>query len=54
MPERAEAGPPEPKRDHPRPHPPVQDTPPHVMQALNDLYEKVGRLEGMVEILSKK
>ena len=33
------------------PPPPTHDVPPHIMHELMDLKEKVGRLEGMVEMM---
>ncbi|HUC94708.1 MAG TPA: hypothetical protein VMR19_01745 [Candidatus Saccharimonadales bacterium] len=33
------------------PPPPMHDVPPHIMHELMDLKEKVGRLEGMVEMM---
>jgi hypothetical protein len=53
---------PEPK-DHPTPPPPGpkgppppphHDLPPHVMKELLEMREKIGRLEGMMELLLKK
>jgi hypothetical protein len=41
----------QPKHDGPKGPPPQQGIPPHVLHEIMDLKEKVGRLEGMMEIL---
>ncbi len=50
---------PDPKQlheDHHKPHPPKphHDVPPHIVKELLDLREKIGRLEGMMEVLLKQ
>jgi hypothetical protein len=35
----------------PPPPPPHHDVPPHILKEIMDLKEKVGRLEGMVNVL---
>lgn len=40
------------RHPHPPMHPP-HDVPPHVLRELLELREKVGRLEGMMEVLMK-
>ena len=40
------------RNDGPKgPPPPMHDVPPHILHEIMDLKEKVGRLEGMVEVL---
>lgn len=46
------------KKEHkpippPPPPPPHHDVPPHILKEIMDLKEKVGRLEGMIEVLIK-
>jgi hypothetical protein len=41
----------QPKHDGPKGPPPIQGIPPHILHEIMDLKEKVGRLEGMMEIL---
>lgn len=38
------------KEDHP--HPPHPEPPPHILKEIFDLKEKVGRLEGKVDVLT--
>ena len=38
------------KKHHP--HPPHPELPPHILKEIFDLKEKVGRLEGKVEVLT--
>jgi hypothetical protein len=40
-----------PRHDEPKRPPPVAGIPPHVLHEIMDLKEKVGRLEGMMEVL---
>ncbi len=40
----------EPKK---KPHHPTHDIPPHILKELLDLREKVGRLQGQMEVLLK-
>lgn len=40
-----------PRHDEPKGPPPGPGIPPHVLHEIMDLKEKVGRLEGMMEIL---
>lgn len=42
-----------PKPTPPPPPPPHHDVPPHILKEIMDLKEKVGRLEGMIELLVK-
>jgi tetrahydromethanopterin S-methyltransferase subunit B len=44
---------PEPKPEKKGPPPPKHDVPPHILKEIMDLKEKVGRLEGMVEVLMR-
>lgn len=45
------------KKHKPLPSPPPpaphHDLPPHILKEIMDLKEKVGRLEGMIEVLMK-
>ena len=46
-----------PKRDDgPKgpPPPPMHDVPPHILHEIMELKEKVGRLEGMIEMMQGK
>lgn len=50
---------PEPKPKHEEGHPPPppkshHDVPPHIIKELLELREKVGKLEGMMEVIMKK
>ncbi len=45
---------PQPAPGHPPPPPKPHDMPPHILKELLDLREKVGRLEGMMEVLLKQ
>ena len=38
----------------PIPPPPRHEIPPHILKEIMDLKEKVGKLEGMMEMLIKK
>jgi hypothetical protein len=40
-----------PRHENPKGPPPTLGIPPHVLHEIMDLKEKVGRLEGMMEIL---
>lgn len=42
-----------PKPTPPPPPPPHHDVPPHILKEIMDLKEKVGRIEGMIEVLVK-
>lgn len=44
---------PEPDPNKPKP-PPPHDVPPHILKELFEMREKIGRLEGMMEILLKQ
>ena len=44
-------GPEEGKKDH-HPPPPHHDLPPHILKEFFEMKEKIGRLEGKVEILT--
>jgi hypothetical protein len=47
----------EPKGPQPKgPHPPPKhgEVPPHILKEIFDLKEKVGKLEGMLEVLLKQ
>ncbi len=37
----------------PPPPPPHHELPPHILREIMDLKEKVGRLEGIIEVLMK-
>ncbi len=41
----------QPKHDEPKGPPPMPGIPPHFLHELMDLKEKVGRLEGMMEMI---
>lgn len=38
----------------PPPPPPKHDVPPHILKEIMDLKEKVGKLEGMMEVLLRQ
>jgi len=40
-----------PRRDEPKGPPPGPGIPPHILHEIMDLKEKVGRLEGMMEVI---
>jgi len=44
----------EPIEDEKRPHPLPEPHPPHLMKILMELSEKIGKLEGMMEVLLKQ
>jgi hypothetical protein len=41
------------KPNPPPPPPPHHEVPPHILKEIMDLKEKVGKLEGMMEVLMK-
>jgi hypothetical protein len=45
---------PRPEEKPEKPKPPHHDVPPHILKEIFDLKEKVGRLEGIIEVLLKQ
>jgi len=41
------------KHDEKKPHPPHHDLPPHIFKELMNMKEKIGRLEGQMDIIIK-
>lgn len=42
-------------KPHPPPtHPPKHDVPPHILKEIMDMKEKIGKLEGMMEMLLRQ
>lgn len=44
----------EPKPKGPPPPPKTHDVPPHILKELFEMREKIGKLEGMMEVLLKQ
>lgn len=45
---------PKPEEKGPGPKHPPHDIPPHILKELLEMREKIGKLEGMMEVLLKK